>query len=44
MEVEIFSREGLFLGIMVSTSRMMEWLLPLIRDLLSSGDESRKNI
>ena len=35
MEVEIFSGEGLFLVIMVSTSRMMEWLLPLMRDLLS---------
>ena len=35
MEVEIFSGEGLFLVIVVSTSRMVEWLLPLMRDLLS---------
>lgn len=44
MVVEIFSREGLFLVIMVSTSRIVEWLLPLMRDLLSSRDESMKDI
>ena len=44
MEVEIFSREGLFLVIMVSTVRIMEWLLPLMRDLLSSRSESMKDM
>lgn len=44
MEVEIFSQEGLFLVIMVSTVRIMEWLLPLMRDLLSSRSESIKDI